>query len=878
MTGYLAVPLDGNDVADAHGRVTVVGGVFIVEAVFKIVQHAAFQVAGFQRRGVNQVIIVPLHRLPDGLDPLQSLIADVPQLVGVLHLINSEAVALVIEERLLPFLLVVHALFDLGIESRAFLPFLAGDGEDPVVGVQVGGIKSHRRILTLLDDINGQVALHQLIGAFFGKGQKVPVHVAALFQIVLGQRGVRHGVFVQMLLRGVRQLGGFRGGGLGRCLHLLDSRLLQGRNHGQRRILDGLAAHVVHLADFQRGGGQGQLRRVQLAAVQLLHGRHIVERVVPAGVAELNMKIGGIVQHQKGLAVLGAGFRRGGCFLCGRLRHRLFRLGSQVNAALLADNLIMPVNVRDQFPGRLVDGLQTGTQLRQLLTLAPVGDVAEAVLAGLDTVILANRVGNALGLHLLGVAVFLLGRLLVTGPGRFLLDLGVVMQLAVGDLMDGGGNGLHLAHACPDGDALLVRREIPVHVGGHRLHGERHRRGPAQGLHESLVVLDIPGQGGRQLRQRFPICLAHIEHLHRAEHRDLNFPFLHDDLAILIQHGGFGVRVQLLFLDLFLERRGRDDGDTVFTALHMALKLIFPLVVPGHQRGVRLLHIDEHGVVDRVAVEPGHHGQVAHILFALEQLFNALLDACRDLLQPFPVGGFVSHDFHSPFYGRKFSGVFCDPLVLFLGTAVEKSVQQIAHVLFFLNSLQKARVRVLVRRPGGIVGLPFSEQVVVIRQNAPGVFPIFFPCLRLGFLPDMVSPDRGLAVVSQAKILGQLLGGLLGGQVIETGGEVDHVAVCAAAKTVETGVHLHAGVAVIVEGATGHAAAPHRDAVKLRRFPDGDGLFYDFKDALAHAYLPPAFGTGGLYPAALARSLAAFRRSALYGSRTDTQRLGTVKV
>ena len=64
----------------------------------------------------------------------------------------------------------------------------------------------------------------------------------------------------------------------------------------------------------------------------------------------------------------------------------------------------------------------------------------------------------------------------------------------------------------------------------------------------------------------------------------------------------------------------------------------------------------------------------------------------------------------------------------------------------------------------------------------------------------------------------------------------------------------------------------------VRRLSGGDGLFYDFKDALAHAHLPPALGTGGLYPAALARSLAALRRSALYGSRTDTQRLGTVKV
>ena len=83
------------------------------------------------------------------------------------------------------------------------------------------------------------------------------------------------------------------------------------------------------------------------------------------------MKIGGIVQHQQGLLGFGAGGRCIGRFLCGLLNrdlrgwsrrgfllgHRLFRLGGQVNAALLADNLIMPVNVRDQFPSRLVDGL-----------------------------------------------------------------------------------------------------------------------------------------------------------------------------------------------------------------------------------------------------------------------------------------------------------------------------------------------------------------------------------------------------------------------------------------------------------------------------------------------------------------------------------------
>ena len=50
------------------------------------------------------------------------------------------------------------------------------------------------------------------------------------------------------------------------------------------------------------------------------------------------------------------------------LGHRLFCLGSQVNAALLADNLIMPVDVVNQFSGGLVDGLQTGTQLGSVLS------------------------------------------------------------------------------------------------------------------------------------------------------------------------------------------------------------------------------------------------------------------------------------------------------------------------------------------------------------------------------------------------------------------------------------------------------------------------------------------------------------------------------
>ena len=46
MTGYLAIPLDGNDVADTHGRVAVIGGMFIVEAVKELFGGIAFQIRG----------------------------------------------------------------------------------------------------------------------------------------------------------------------------------------------------------------------------------------------------------------------------------------------------------------------------------------------------------------------------------------------------------------------------------------------------------------------------------------------------------------------------------------------------------------------------------------------------------------------------------------------------------------------------------------------------------------------------------------------------------------------------------------------------------------------------------------------------------------
>ena len=223
--------------------------------------------------------------------------------------------------------------------------------------------------------------------------------------------------------------------------------------------------------------------------------------------------------------------------------------------------------------------------------------------------------------------------------------------------------------------------------------------------------------------------------------------------------------------------------------------------------------------------------------------------------------------------------MFGNPQLLFLRAVLQKKIQQIAHIVLSLDCFHKPGVWIFLRCFGCIVRFPLAEQVKVVGQNPKGMVPVLLEFLGLRFLPDITPPGRGLTVISQAKILGQLLGGLFGGQIVEPRCEVNHIAGGSAAKAIKIFlVQLHAGIFVIVEGTTGHAAPVDLDSVHLRCFSDGDGLLDSLKDTFSHAYSLPFLGVGGLYPAALARSLAALRRSALYGSRTDTQRLGTRKV
>ena len=223
--------------------------------------------------------------------------------------------------------------------------------------------------------------------------------------------------------------------------------------------------------------------------------------------------------------------------------------------------------------------------------------------------------------------------------------------------------------------------------------------------------------------------------------------------------------------------------------------------------------------------------------------------------------------------------MFSDPQLLFLRAVLQKRIQQIADIILLLHRLQKTGVHGFLRCFGCVAHLPLAEKMEVVRQNPKGMVPALLKLLRLGFLPDIVPPGRGLTVINKAKILRQLLGGFLWGQVVEPGGQVDHIASCPAAEAVEIFlIQLHAGIFVIVKGAAGHAVPSDLNPISFCGFFDRNGLLDRLKYICAHRQSDFDLGMGGLYPAALARSLAALRRWLLYGSRTDTQRLGTVKL
>ena len=214
----------------------------------------------------------------------------------------------------------------------------------------------------------------------------------------------------------------------------------------------------------------------------------------------------------------------------------------------------------------------------------------------------------------------------------------------MGDLMDGGAYRLHLTHTGADGDALRLNAEKSVRIPRNGLYLHRNGRSAAQRLHENLILLHIAAQISGKLGQGLSRSLRHIKDGYHLEHGDTDFLFLNDGLAVRIQHRRIGFRVGLDFLDLFLIGSGSDDANAFFAFQDVPAELIAPLVEARHMGGVGALHIDEHGIIDRVAVKTAHRGEILPVLIALKQLLDAVFDAVNDLPHPVFVGLLFSHD------------------------------------------------------------------------------------------------------------------------------------------------------------------------------------------------------------------------------------------
>ena len=214
----------------------------------------------------------------------------------------------------------------------------------------------------------------------------------------------------------------------------------------------------------------------------------------------------------------------------------------------------------------------------------------------------------------------------------------------MGDLMDGGAYRLHLTHTGADGDALRLNAEKSVRIPRNGLYLHRNGRSAAQRLHENLILLHIAAQISGKLGQGLSRSLRHIKDGYHLEHGDTDFLFLNDGLAVRIQHRRIGFRVGLDLLDLFLIGSGSDNADTFFAFQDVPAELIAPLVEARHMGGVGALHIDEHGIIDRVAVKTAHRGEILPVLIVLKQLLDAVFDAVNDLPHPVFVGLLFSHD------------------------------------------------------------------------------------------------------------------------------------------------------------------------------------------------------------------------------------------
>ena len=116
----------------------------------------------------------------------------------------------------------------------------------------------------------------------------------------------------------------------------------------------------------------------------------------------------------------------------------------------------MSLNFGNKLAGSSADGFKGCFQLLNIAAAAPSGDIAKGVVRCVQSEMLAYRIGDAFRLYLTGAAV---------GSLRLLRCVQVnIVQLGMGNFMDRRLDGLQLAHALVNGNALFCKVIIAVCV------------------------------------------------------------------------------------------------------------------------------------------------------------------------------------------------------------------------------------------------------------------------------------------------------------------------------------------------------------------------------------------------------------------------------
>ena len=118
----------------------------------------------------------------------------------------------------------------------------------------------------------------------------------------------------------------------------------------------------------------------------------------------------------------------------------------------------MPVDFGNHLIGSYADTIQRSLQLRRILSLGPACDIRKAVIRGLDSIVLADGIGNGFCLNLLAVS----GKLWFLGGSLLWID-GV--QLLVSHFMDCSLDGLRLTHILLNCDSVFNGVEVALRTG-----------------------------------------------------------------------------------------------------------------------------------------------------------------------------------------------------------------------------------------------------------------------------------------------------------------------------------------------------------------------------------------------------------------------------